>query len=205
LLLTFFTEREGAITLSMRGARASKRRAGGALEPFHTLQLRYELQKDIGTLREAEIATVRMSLTANLEALNAAGAVMRWLRHALPSHAPEPELFARAEQTLDSLNVQGADPETALANFGMHLLSHMGYAFNVSACGVCDRPRPPGKGAYLDPTRGGVVCTECGAQGTLVAANVLDEACTQLSQGAARILLPRVEQAIAHHTGMKLT
>jgi DNA repair protein RecO (recombination protein O) len=205
--MTFFTERDGLLALSMRGARASKRRAGGALEPFHTLRLRYETQKEIGTLREAEIATVRMGLTANLDALGAAGTLARWLRHALPSHAPEPELFARTERALDSLNEPALDPQVSLVRFGMHLLGHMGYAFNVSRCGVCDRPRPVGKPAYLDVTRGGIICSQCGTHGTLAPASALDEAGTpeHLSFDTARFLLARVQEAIAHHTGMKGT
>jgi DNA repair protein RecO (recombination protein O) len=206
LLMTFFGEHVGVIALSMRGARASKKRAGGALEPFHTVVIRYEARGEIGQLREAEVATVRLHLTASLESLNAAGALTRWLRHALPREAPEPSLFALTEHALDALNT-GAAPEIELVRFGSHLLEHMGYAFNLAQCSVCGRARPPGKAASLDPTRGGIVCTDCGgalAPGTLIQGSALDESGANLSLASARVLLPHVERALSHHTGMRI-
>lgn len=200
LILTFFTELDGVVSLAMRGGKASKRRAGGALEPFHTVQIAYELRGEIGTLKQAELLRPRVQLTTQFEALNCAGTLLRWLRFVLPAHAPEPALFSHIERTLDALATT-TNARILLAQSGFELLDHIGYGLNLTHCVQCGKARPQGKAGRVSPQRGGIVCRECGDAGIVISGKTLDE--VGISESAAEDLLPLIEQTLTLHTGMK--
>ena len=91
LVVTLLTEREGKVGASFRYGRKSTRRAAGGVEPFHTLDVLLEDRgRDLLTLKESRLATVRAGVVRSLEAMDAAGAVLRWARHLLPSGTPIP-------------------------------------------------------------------------------------------------------------------
>jgi DNA repair protein RecO (recombination protein O) len=224
LLLTFFTESFGTLSLSLRGGRASQKRAGGALEPFHSSYVRFiDKGHEISTLQDAEIVTPRLALTQNLDALMNAGTLLRWVRYLAPMRTAEPALYGITEDSLDRFDSAEA-PEYVLANAGMRLLRIMGYGLEFNQCVVCGKPRPEGRSAYLETTRGGIVCHACSSGGTgpsLASASFLDaaEALSQQSVCVTASLSPEhpqagamkkrtsqmlrlVEQALRYHTEM---
>jgi DNA repair protein RecO (recombination protein O) len=117
------------------------------------------------TLSECRVVTVRAGLVASLEAMDAAGTALRWARHLLPTRHAEP----RAWSTLDRTT---ADPRGVLALAGLHLLASVGYALELERCIVCGRPCPEGAPAFVDASRGGLVCRSCGGGGRLLDARV---------------------------------
>jgi DNA repair protein RecO len=224
LLLTFFTESFGKLTLSMRGGQASQKRAGGALEPFHSSYVRFiDKGYEISTLKDAEIIAPRIALTQNLDALMNAGTLLRWVRYLAPTRTAEPALYEITEESLNRFDA-GEAPEHVLANAGMRLLRVMGYGLEFSQCVVCGKPRPEGRSAFLETTRGGIVCLTCSTRGTgqaIASALFLDEAEALSQQSVRRPLRPLlpglpttelatrttsmlrlVEQALRYHTEM---
>lgn len=110
LILQFLTRDEGRVSLSARGARNSKKRFAGALEPMHELNLEYEdrgANVDLGVLREARISRPRLGLVSRLSALECAGQALSWIRHALPQRTPEREIWQSCSRLLDALNDAG--------------------------------------------------------------------------------------------------
>ena len=162
-MVTLLTEREGKVGASFRYGRKSTRRAAGGVEPFHTLDVLLEDRgRDLLTLKESRLATVRAGVVRSLEAMDAAGAVLRWARHLLPVRHANPAAWATLVGLLDALDDEKAWPRGLQALAGLRLLSSVGYALELSRCVVCGRPCPDRASAFVDPGRGGLVCKSCG-------------------------------------------
>ncbi|MCA9633967.1 MAG: DNA repair protein RecO, partial [Myxococcales bacterium] len=158
LILQFFTRDYGRISVIARAARKSRKRFGGALEPFHQLSLEFDdrgTDVELGVLREASVQLPRVGIVRHLENLELAGRGLAWVRHSLPARTPEPGVWHACGGLLDALD--RAPPERAprlLAEFGFELCRCLGWAPELDACVVCRRPCPDGQSAGLSPSRG---------------------------------------------------
>ncbi len=182
LVVELFTEALGRLGALARTARKSQKRFGGALEPFHTLRTSLEQRpgRDLATLCEARISTARPTLLSRLDAMQAAGRVLGWIRRACPPYTPEPRVWLLAEQMLDRLEA-ASDAQTTLAEAGLALLDALGWGLWFDRCAVCGKPCAPGRAAWMHAARGGLVCQRCG--GGLV---LLDGATRARLERAAR-------------------
>lgn len=141
------------------------------LEPMHTLrvQLGERAGAELFSLKASSIHGPRLTLTGDLDRLQAAGRALRWLRLAVPARTPEPETWMEITRLLDRLDVPGPlSPMRPVAEFGITLVGAMGFALTLGRCVLCARPCDPGRSAYVDPARGGLVCRRCGGGGTLL-------------------------------------
>jgi DNA repair protein RecO (recombination protein O) len=165
VIATLFTEAEGKLGVMVRGGRKSTKRVGGALEPFHTLEARIDDRGgELATLREARIVKVRAGIVESLEAIDAAGMALRWVRHVCPPRTREPEAWETLGELLDALDAsRGAGaPRVALARAGLRLLADVGYALDLQRCIQCGKACPEQRSSRVDPARGGLVCSACG-------------------------------------------
>lgn len=218
VIATLFTRELGKLSAIARGARKSTKRFAGALEPIHGLMVTVEDKgKELCVLKEARILRPRTGIAASLEAMEAAGQALRWVRHLCPPRTPEPAAWSSLEQLFDVLDTlpAGAEPSNAtrshLAIFGLRLLSDMGYALELERCIGCSRPCPDGRSAFIDAARGGIVCTTCGGARRTVSAEVRGHALRgsqgqraeglELPAGAAGEIISLVEEAMAAHAG----
>lgn len=171
-VVTLFTRAEGKVSAMVRGARKSTKRLGGALDPMHTIEVVYaDRGSELVTLEQARICRLRAGLTAHLDALEAAGQALRWLRHLCAPRTPEPDAWADVAALLDALD-GGAAPSPALARFGLRLVAGAGWGIDFGQCVRCGKPCPPDRPAAFDAGRGGLVCQACGGATRLVAAPV---------------------------------
>lgn len=171
-IATYFTELHGKVTFVLRGVRASRRRMPLALEPFHTLRLRYKPRAhvEMWSLEAAELSTARLALSEQLDASFAAGCYLRWLAALCAPRQADRELFAECTHQLDAL--AEAPAQAWLVQAGVRLMAHAGYQLELRRCVGCGRPRPEGRAALASTERGGVVCRQCadGAEGPPIAA-----------------------------------
>jgi DNA repair protein RecO (recombination protein O) len=162
-VVTFFTHELGMVSAIARGARASKKRFGGLLEPY--LVVRVELEPSRGelmTLRRAEPVRAFPGILSELARMDVAGAALGVLRDAHPPRVPDEPVFVAAVQYLALVDVQG-DPERAgLLCFTLRVLAQSGLAPRFDACGRSGEPVPPEKPAYFDPQVGAVVARRFG-------------------------------------------
>ncbi len=213
IIVHFLTKSLGRIACIARGARRSNKRYSGALEPMHTLTLSVvdSQTSEFVPLRAAELLTPRLGLTRRLDAMEAAGKSLRWLRRATPARKAEPEAFEAALAFLDELNQprDAQSPEAHLAAFGLHLLATLGWSLELERCVSCGRACPAERNALLSPERGGLVCQACGG-GPLVAPPGLREQMRAAGRGerlaveeADRTAVVRiVDRALAAHMGI---
>ncbi len=214
LVVTLFTAGLGRVSALARGARSSRRRFGGVLEPMHTLTLHLDAHRtgELFILREASIAVARTRLVSRLATLEAAGQALGWLRHAAPQHSSEPQAFVSVSRLLDRLNQAEPDAKEAaiLAEFGLFLLTSFGFGLDFERCVHCSRACARGQAAFVDARRGGLVCRACGGAAKRLTGD-LRERLARASSGQTGVLEPDdcdtalelIEQALRSHMGIE--
>jgi DNA repair protein RecO (recombination protein O) len=211
VIATLVTREAGKLSAIARGARKGSRRIGGALEPVHTIAVLLEDKgSELVTLKESRIVRTRAGLVSNLDALDAAGVALRWVRHLFPPRTPEPEGWRVLVELLDALDAGERAPRKELARAGLAMLAAVGYALDLSRCVVCGRACPDGKPACVDPARGGLVCRACGGAVTVfspemrrAAHAIAHDRAAEASPGEAELLLQVVDRAMAAHAGFE--
>jgi DNA repair protein RecO (recombination protein O) len=209
VIVTALTEQEGKVAAIVRGARKGSRRTAGALEPMHTVMLTYEDKgTELATMKEARVVRARTQLLRSLEAIEAAGTMLRWARHMFPPKTPEPAAWTTLTEVLDALDeVGGRDASSELARAGLRLLADVGWGLELEQCVRCGDPCPDDASAYVDALQGGIVCRRCGGARLLLRGPVRRAAITALKRldaditAHARGLVALVESAMSAHTG----
>ncbi len=211
IIATLITEEAGKVGAVVRGARKGSRRVGGALEPVHTIAVLLEDKgAELTTLKESRIVRLRNGVVSSLDALEAAGAALRWARHLFPPRHAEPAGWAVLIELLDELDVASGAPRRELARAGLAMLVAVGYALELEQCAVCGRPCPEGRPACVDPARGGLVCRACGGAPSVLspahreAARALAQGrSTSVTDADADAVLALVDRAMAAHAGFE--
>lgn len=211
LVVTLFTTHYGKVQALARGAKNSRKRFAGALEPIYTLDVELDEPKrgDLFDLRTASVAVPRVHLSHDLDRLQAAGRILTWLRDALPERSREPELWELTSSLLASLDTPAPiHIDAAVAGFGLHLLTLLGWGLDFENCVKCGRPCPPTKPGTASASRGGLVCSGCGGGKTRLDAE-FRQRLAEASQGQASlqpadapIAQRLVEEALATHANL---
>lgn len=162
-VVTLFTRDLGKVSALARGARASRRRFAGTLEPYAVVRVELEPARgELMTLKRAEIVRVFPGILADLSRMEVAGAGLGLLREAHPQRVPDAPIFLHTLQFLALTEHQG-DPERAvLLGFALRVLALSGLAPRLDGCARSDQPVPEGRPAYFDPAVGGVVAQRYG-------------------------------------------
>ncbi len=214
LIVHLFTEQAGLLAAVARSARRSSKRFV-ALEPMHLLRISVDQtpHRELGNLTEASLDRPRLGLTTSLEAMQAAGQALRWVRRAAPPAEPEPRLWGELNALLDALDaISPAAPDDVRALLGaggLRMLAAAGWALELSQCVRCGKSCPPRSRVMVDVQAGGVVCRGCGDGRAAVAVGsrhrqallaAVDGAGAALSDGqSARLAIGLVEAAFEAH------
>lgn len=186
VIVTLLTQELGKVSAIARNLRRSKPKPGVVLEPIHTLWVSLDESPGVEmmVLREARLERVRHRLTRRLDALDAAGQGLRWVRALAPPRAAEPQIWAEIEAFLDQLNEEqiGAGVRGMLAGLGLRLLRGVGYGFEWESCARCGKPCPQEAPARFDARQGGLICTACGG-GPLLLRPELRQAILRAEEG----------------------
>jgi DNA repair protein RecO (recombination protein O) len=171
-IVTLLTREEGRLSGLARGARKSRRRFAGALQPG--AHLRIELRAGRGELFHLERAEVLHAFApAGLARPSGEGAltelrrmalvagVVELLRELCPELSPDPGTFDAGLRALACIERELPREERLLA-FHVHLLGRLGLAPSLEACVATGVKAPEGRPAYFDPGRGGVVSRAAG-------------------------------------------
>lgn len=212
LIVQLFTDGLGRVSALARGGRRSQKRFGGALEPFHTLQVALEprTRGELFVLKDASIVQPRLAIAEDLARLEAAAEGLVWLRRATLPKNPERALFERAEGFLDALMHENETSKTELSSFGLGLLEILGFALNFGSCVSCGKECPSNRAAWIHPARGGLICVRCGGgpmrlsaalRARLVERTGPSDA-DRLSESEEALLLQIVERALSEHMGL---
>ena len=194
-LVTLLTRGRGKLTAFAAGARKSRRRFAGALEPGTVLRARL-VERHGSTVRldAVEVVNAFPRIRDELPRIARALYALELCRELLRDDEPAPELLTLAVDWLGRLDAGEAGPTSVLA-FELQALALAGLMPRFDSCAICGGP--PGEAPRFDVDHGGAVCTGCGARSS---APGIDPALLEglaAIQGGARQPLPPAFRAEA--------
>lgn len=158
-LAVLFTQGRGKLTAFAAGARKSKRRFAGALEPATVVRAQM-VERRGSTVRMdgADIEMTFSSMRSDLAIIARAMYTLELCRELVRDQEPHAELFEALIGYLQSLDQRRAGP-TSLIAFELDALAHAGLMPRLDFCAVCGGPLS--RGVFFDPEHGGAVCQPC--------------------------------------------
>lgn len=162
-ILTLFTRAAGKVSAIARGARSSRRRFAGALEPYAVIRVELSAQRgELMLLKQAELLQPFATILSDLVRMDVAGAALTLVRESHAPHLPDEPLFLSTVQLLTVLEHDGDPQRSLLLGFALRALACTGLAPRLDACGRSREAVPEGRPAYFDPTLGAVVARRFG-------------------------------------------
>jgi DNA repair protein RecO (recombination protein O) len=163
-LVTLLTRARGKLTAFAAGARKSRRRFAGALEPGTLLRARL-VERHGSTVRldAVEVTQSFPRIREELPRIARALYALELCRELLRDAEPAPELLSLAVEWLGRLDAGEAGPTSVLA-FELQALALAGLMPRFDACALCGGP--PGDAPRFDVDHGGAVCGACSARAT---------------------------------------
>ncbi len=160
-IVTFLTAAEGKVTGIAKGAKNSRRRFAGTLEPFVHVRLvfRPRPHADLVFLVRCELIEAYRRFTADLDRFAAGSYVLELTDRMVLGQELGGETYRLVRDALVALDA-GAPVDPLLRAFELHLLALSGYAPSLDACRACGRPFAQAA-AYLAVERGGLLCRGC--------------------------------------------
>ncbi|MDO9886048.1 DNA repair protein RecO [Glaesserella parasuis] len=141
LLVDFFTENHGRITLLAKGVRRPRSPLKSVLQPFTPLLLKWTGKGDLKTLTKAEPAS--LTLPMQTLALYSGFYVNEVLARVLENHTAYPELFQHYLHCMTKLASQPNEIEPILRTFEFQTLKALGYGVDFCHCAATGKPVDP--------------------------------------------------------------
>jgi len=162
-MVTLFTREAGKLSAVARGARGSKRRFAGSLEPYAVVRVELEARRgELFTIKRADVVQPFAGILTDLTKMDVAGAALALVREAHAPHVPDEALFASAVRYLTVVDHEGDPQRGLLLAFALRVLTLMGVAPRLEVCGRSGEAVPVGRPAYFEPTLGAVVSRRFG-------------------------------------------
>lgn len=161
-VITLLTRERGKVSAFARGARASRRRFGGALEPFTLLAAEARERAGSELLGLDSVAVIRGfgALRADLARIACASYAAELARELVRDHEPHADLFDLLTAYLEALDAGPARPP-ALRAFELGALGAAGLMPRLDACARCGARLVAGDPARFDAGQGGALCPDC--------------------------------------------
>ena len=183
-VLHLLTRDHGRVSAFARGARSSRKRFGGALDPFQRIEalLSQREGQELWSMREARVVEPHARLRDDLLRIAHAGYAAELVHELTRAGQAADALFALLEDFLSRLE-QGAASSARLRALELGALAGAGLSPELAACARCGSEVPAGK-ARFDPDAGGLLCSRCipGTQ-TVALSSAARAALTQLQRG----------------------
>src|SRR6266511_1536570 len=196
-VVTLLSRERGKVAAFARGARASRRRFGGALEPF-TLVAAEVRERPGAELLGLDSVTPLESfggIRGDLARIACAAYAVELARDFVRDHEPHDDLFELLVGYLAALDRTAARP-AGLRAFELGALRAAGLAPRLDACARCGGALGGDRAVRLDPAHGGLLCAAC--------APLASPAAPSLSPGAVAALVRLADGGLAAATGEPL-
>lgn len=160
-VVQLLTRGRGRISAFVRGAKTSRKRFGGALEPFQRIEALVAEREgqELWALREARVIDGHARLRDDLHRIAHAGYAAELVHDLTRAGEPADALFTLLDDFLTRL-AAGVATSARLRALELLALEAAGFAPELSACARCGAEVAPGKASF-DPDAGGLICTNC--------------------------------------------
>jgi DNA repair protein RecO (recombination protein O) len=191
-ILNFYTEDYGKLGGIAKGARRSRRRFVGNIEPMSHVRLVFFHSERSELVRVEEVALVNgfSELKLDIEALSVGYYLLELVSEMTREGQAIGRVFSLLTSFLGMLN-SGGEREVLLRFFEIKLLSVLGYMPHLNGCVVCGGPLvadTSGAGLLFSSEKGGVVCTGCSEYEASAGAPYGTSATVPVSLGTVKVL-----------------
>ncbi|GEJ58075.1 DNA repair protein RecO [Anaeromyxobacter diazotrophicus] len=161
-VVTLLTAERGKVSAFARAARASRRRFGGALEPFTLLraEARERRGADLVSLESVAVERGFGAIRGDLARIACAGYACELARELVRDAEPHRELLRLLVEYLARLDAGPAHP-TALRAFELLALGAAGLMPRLGACARCGGALEAEGRLAFDAAQGGALCAGC--------------------------------------------
>jgi DNA repair protein RecO (recombination protein O) len=161
-VVTLLTRERGKVAAFARGARASRRRFGGALEPFTLVaaEVRERPGAELLSLDSVAPLDAFAAIRGDLARIACAAYAAELSRDLVHDHQPHEDLFDLLAAYLAALTAAPAAP-AGLRAFELGALRAAGLLPRLEACASCGDACARAGTLRLDPARGGILCAAC--------------------------------------------
>jgi DNA repair protein RecO (recombination protein O) len=159
-IVTLLTARHGKLTGIAKGAKNSRRRFAGTLEPFVHIRavFRQRPSSDLVFLLRCEFLSALRGFSRDLERFAAGSYVLELTDRLVFGRESGMDVYELLHEVLRLLD-GGAAVTPVLRAFELHMLAASGYAPALDRCRGCGAPAA---GAlFVAAARGGLVCRRC--------------------------------------------
>jgi DNA repair protein RecO (recombination protein O) len=166
-IVTLLTARFGKLTGIAKGAKNSRRRFAGTLEPFVHIRavFRQRTSSELVFLLRCELLTALRGFTRDLDRFAAGSYVLELTDRLVFARESGPDTYGLVHDALILLD-QGASVSPLLRAFELHMLTATGYAPALDRCRSCGAAAT--EALFLDAERGGLACRRCVTAGRVV-------------------------------------
>ena len=201
-VVTLLTRERGKVAAFARAARASRRRFGGALEPFTLVaaEVRERPGADLLGLESLAPLDGFGGIRADLARIACAAYAAELARELVRDHEPHEELFDLLAAYLAALDAAPARP-AALRAFELGALRAAGLLPRLDACARCGGALAAGRPLRLDPGHGGLLCGACASLASPAAPSLAAESAAALARLAEGGLAAAASEPLAPPAG----
>jgi DNA repair protein RecO (recombination protein O) len=161
-ILRLATRDAGVQSVLARGARASQRRFGSAVDLFAEGEVQYEARagRDLHTLARFDVVRSRVALGTSLARFEGASALAEvMLRVASEDDTPE-HAFDALREGLDAIAAED-NATVATVQAVWRVLGTLGFSPALEACVRCDAELAPDLDVSFSAEAGGILCPAC--------------------------------------------
>lgn len=134
-IVSLFTLEQGKVQGIARGAKRSRKRFAGALDPFAHLKLQLQLGGSLATLLSADIVDIFPGIRGDLAKIGTAAYACELVERLTPDEEPNPRLFRLLYCYLQRLDTAPLSPSDRRF-FAVNLLKILGYQPELEVRGV---------------------------------------------------------------------
>jgi len=160
-VVTLFSREFGKLDAAAYGAKKSKSKKRGVIEPLNHTSFVLRKGKNLDSITQCEIITLFYNLRSELNRLKKALYICELTGDLIAKGEPNEPLFILLLTTLKWLNskdINGAALDKMVAGFEIKALGLSGYMPELTRCVNCGRALQPFKFSYQ---MGGILCAEC--------------------------------------------
>ena len=159
-LLTLYTREQGKLKAIAKGARKTRSRKAGHVEPFSQVRLQLARGKNFFIVSQAEAVDTHSALAEDLERLGYASYVVELLERFSVDEDENRALYRLLRDTLNRLEDK-AQEQVAIRYYEVQLLDQLGFRPELHECLNCQKEIQP-EDQFFSAQRGGVLCPDCG-------------------------------------------
>lgn len=162
-LVTLYTRQRGKLRAVVKGARKTRSRKGGHLQPFTHITLQLARARGPFIITQVETLNAFTPLRENLTLTGQAAYLVELLdRFTYDEEESNSAIFRLLTDSLDRL-ARGHDVWLVARYYEMRLLDYLGFRPQLQTCLHCGDPLEP-VNQFFSGSEGGIICPDCANQ-----------------------------------------